>query len=59
MANFLHIFLPEHCLEFPAADFAAKLVHRVIRNRPKLALHIFRQLDAEFAFEQIRDATFA
>src|SRR5690606_32769237 len=53
------VFAPEHRLEFRAADFASKLVHLVVGDGPKLALHIFRQQNAELTFEQIRHPALA
>ncbi len=55
----LDVFLPEHVLQFSGADLAAELVHDVVGQRAKLALHVFGQLDAEFAFEKVGDAAFA
>jgi hypothetical protein len=53
------VFLPEHVLQLRAADLAAELVDDVVGDGAELALHVLRQFDAEFAFEQVGDAAFA
>ena len=46
-------------LKLRAADFAAEAIDFVIRDRAKLALHFFGNLDAKFAFQKIGDTAFA
>ena len=55
----LDIFAPEHSLQLGAGDFAGQAVHLLVGDGAKLALHVFRQLDAVFTLQQVGDAPFA
>lgn len=55
----LDVFLPEHLLQFRAADLATERIDNVVGDGAELALHVLRQLDAELTFQKIRDAAFA
>src|SRR5262245_41228886 len=48
----VHVFLPEHRLEFRAADLPSQAVDFIVGNRTELPLHLFRNVNSEFAFQE-------
>ncbi len=53
------VFFPENLAQFGGGDFAAESVDGIVCDGAELALHLFRQFDAELAFEEVGDSTFA
>jgi len=53
------VFFPEDLAQFGGGDFAAECVDGIVCDGTELALHLFWQFDAELAFEEVGDSTFA